>query len=263
MSNKMPALFIGHGSPMNAIEDNEFSRKWQSVAASIPKPKAILFISAHWETSGVYVTAASKYETIHDFGGFPQALFDARYNASGDAELTQRVAELITAPVHLDKNRGLDHGVWSVLLPMYPNADIPVVQLSLDMTKPASFHYNLAKQLAPLREENILIIASGNIVHNLRYFKYTDAKPTDWAARFNDAIKQNILSGNHEEIINFNQGQDAALSVPTPEHFFPLLYILALQEKGEQVSLFNDTVISSISMTSVMVGSANKFTEIL
>lgn len=253
---KMPALFIGHGSPMNAIEDNQFNRTWKELAGSVPRPKAILCISAHWETNGVYVTASEKPETIHDFGGFPQALFDVRYNAPGDIELAKRVADLVKLkPVQLDEKRGLDHGAWSVLLPMYKEADIPVVQLSIDRSQPYSFHYNLAKELAALRDENVLIIGSGNIVHNLRLFSFNPSNSYEWATNFNEAIKKSIVDGKHQELINYkNFGQDAALSVPTSEHYLPLLYIMALQQPKEIVSFFNDTIVSSISMTSVRLG---------
>ena len=256
MKNKMPVLFIGHGSPMNAIEDNEFSRGWKLLSKELPKPKAILCISAHWETNSVHVMASPQPETIHDFGGFPKALFDVRYNAPGSPDLAQRIANLVKiTPVKLDNEWGLDHGSWSVLLPMYPNADIPVAQLSLDRTQPASFHYNLAKELAPLRDEGVLIIGSGDIVHNLRLFNFNASSSYDWAARFNDVVKEHIMSGNHAPLIDYKSfGQDADFSVPTPEHYLPLLYTLGLQEPGEQVSFFNDIVISSISMTSFIVG---------
>lgn len=255
-TKKMPVLFIGHGSPMNAIENNEFSRAWQELAACLPKPKSILCISAHWETNGVSVTSASKLETIHDFGSFPQQLFDVRYNASGNPELASRIANLIkTTPVNLDKMRGLDHGAWSVLLPMYPHADIPVVQLSLDRTQPASFHYNIAKELAPLRDEGVLIIGTGDIVHNLRFFSFSEQDSYEWADNFNEQIKDLMLAGKHKEIIDYKSlGQEAILCVPTPEHYLPLLYILALEQPGEKISFFNDRVISSISMTSVIIG---------
>jgi len=251
----MPALFMGHGSPMNAIEDNEFSRGWKKLALSLPKPKAILCVSAHWETNGVYITSSAKLKTIHDFAGFPKALFDVEYNANGSPELTKRISDLVKiAPVTLDNARGLDHGVWSVLLPMYPNADIPVVQLSLDRTKPASFHYNLAKELAPLRNEGILIISSGNIAHNLGLFNFNAASSYEWATRFNDKIKEYIASGSHQSLIDYTSlGQDAALSVPTAEHYLPLLYIAGLQELDDKISFFNDKVVSSISMTSFAI----------
>jgi 4,5-DOPA dioxygenase extradiol len=255
MPNKMPVLFIGHGSPMNAIEDNKFNRGWSELARKLPKPKAILCISAHWETNGVFVTAAEKPETIHDFGGFPQALFDVQYKAPGSPELARRVVELVkSTDVQLDTKWGLDHGAWSVLLPMYPDADIPVVQLSLDRTKPSIFHYTIAKELAPLRDEGILIIGSGDIVHNLRLLNFNPSSAYDWSTRFNDEVKNHIISGQHEALIDYKSfGQDADFSVPTPEHYLPLLYTIALQENGDKISFFNDVVVSSISMTSVMI----------
>ena len=253
-SPKMPALFIGHGSPMNAIEDNEFSRTWQTMGKTLPKPKVILCISAHWETEGVYVTTAARPETIHDFYGFPQELFNVQYKAVGSPDLATRVMEMVSSvKVKPDSKRGLDHGAWSVLLPMFPGADIPVIQLSIDTSQPGSFHYDLGKQLAPLREEGVLIIGSGNIVHNLRTFRFDQTKPTDWALRFNDRVKERILKGEHGPLTDFQPlSPDAALSVPTPEHYLPLLYILGMQSAGERVSFFNDAVISSISMTGVM-----------
>ncbi len=250
---KIPLLFIGHGSPMNAIEDNDFSRGWQDMAKKLLKPEAILCISAHWETIGTLVTAMDKPKTIHDFGGFPQELFDVQYNAPGSPELATRIANLTGA--QLDYDWGLDHGAWSVLLPMYPNAYIPVLQLSLDKTKSPIEHYELAKKLAPLRNEGVMIIGSGDIVHNLRMFRFHEEKTHDWAERFNNKIKELIIAGKHEEIINFKMlGPDAILSIPTAEHFLPLLYVLALQQPGEEIAFFNDKVISSISMTSVIVG---------
>lgn len=250
---KMPVLFIGHGSPMNAVEDNEFRRGWSEIAQKLQKPKSILCISAHWETAGAFVTAMETPATIHDFYGFPQKLFDVRYNAPGNHALANRINELTGA--ELDYNWGLDHGAWSVLLPMYPNADIPVVQLSLDKTKTPSEHYNLAKKLASLRNEGVLIIGSGDIVHNLRMFSFRDETPYDWAVKFNDNIKEMISHGKHAGIIDYKAlGEEASRSVPTDEHFLPLLYILALQETGEDISFFNDKVISSISMTSMVIG---------
>ncbi len=253
---KMPVLFIGHGSPMNAIEDNEFTHGWQELVKTLPKPKAIVCISAHWETDGVFVTASSSPETIHDFYGFPKELFAVRYNTEGDVSLAKEIVRLVkSAEVKLDEERGLDHGVWGVLLPMYPDADIPVVQLSMDRSQPPLFHYEIGGQLASLRDEGILIICSGNIVHNLRMLKFHDPKPYEWAEKFNEEIKRLITTGNHNQIIDYKSlGQIAELSVPTPEHFWPLLYAIGLQEAGERVSFFNDKVISSISMTSVIIG---------
>jgi 4,5-DOPA dioxygenase extradiol len=256
MSNiKMPVLFLGHGSPMNAIEDNEFSRGWKALAARLPRPKAILCISAHWETDGVFVTASSKNTTIHDFGGFPQELFDVQYNPIGNPDLAQKIAELVnSSPVSLDKNRGLDHGAWGVLYPMYPAADIPVIQLSLDRRQAGQFHYSLARYLAPLRADGVLIIASGDIVHNLRMWKFRDTKPYDWALGFNNLVKQSITARQHDDLINYQSLPDSTLAIPTNEHYLPLLYALALQDGDESMEFINDKVESSISMTGVVIG---------
>jgi 4,5-DOPA dioxygenase extradiol len=253
---RMPVLFIGHGSPMNAIEQNEFHRTWQEIAHQLPRPKAILCISAHWETRGVYLSASEQPETIHDFYGFPKALFEVQYPAPGDPDLAHCVVGLLsTVGAQSDTSRGLDHGAWSVLVAMYPEANIPVVQLSLDTSQPGSFHYDIAKKLVSLRKENILIIGSGNIVHNLRMFSFRDPKPFDWAVQWDEEIKRRLLAGEHEGLIAYDSlGPNAKLAVPTPEHYLPLLYSIALQEKGEDLSFFNSTVMSSISMTSVLIG---------
>jgi len=255
---KMPVLFVGHGNPMNAIERNEFYRSWQELGRRLPKPAAVLCISAHWETRGVYVTATAKPETIHDFYGFPKALFDVQYPAPGDPGLAHRVAQLIPAPgAKLDPGRGLDHGAWSVLIAMYPAADIPIVQLSLDTSQPGSFHYALARGLAPLRDEGVLVMASGNIVHNLRLFSFHDQKPAPWAAACDATLRERILARDHASLMDYDSlGPDSRLAVPTPEHYFPLLYALALQEASEQASFFNERVTSAISMTSVLIGAA-------
>jgi 4,5-DOPA dioxygenase extradiol len=252
----MPVVFLGHGSPMNAIEDNAFRRSWQALGKSLPRPKAILCVSAHWETRGVYVSAAEHPETIHDFNGFPKALFDVRYRAPGSPELAHRVADLLSGNrVHLDVQRGLDHGAWAVLGPMYPEADIPVVQLSLSGLQPGAWHYDLARNLGPLRHEGVLVIGSGNIVHNLRLFRYNDPAPKDWALRFDEEVAERIADGHHEGLLGYETlGPDALLSIPTPEHYLPLLYVLALQRQGEAVSFFNTTVMSAISMRSLVIG---------
>ncbi|WP_026802447.1 4,5-DOPA dioxygenase extradiol [Arenimonas oryziterrae] len=252
----MPVVFLGHGSPMNAIEDNAYRRSWQALGKRLPRPKAILCVSAHWETRGVYVTATEKPETIHDFYGFPKTLFDVRYRAPGSPALAHRVAELLAGVrVHLDAGRGLDHGVWSVLEPMYPEADIPIVQLSLSILQPGAWHYDLAKALAPLRDEGVLVVGSGNIVHNLRLFRFNDPTPYDWALRFDEEIAERIEQDHHEGLLGYETlGPDALLSIPTPEHYLPLLYILALQRKGERASFFNEEVTGSISMRSVVIG---------
>lgn len=253
---RMPVLFVGHGNPMNAVERNEFHRSWEDLGRSLPQPTAILCISAHWETRGVALTASEKPETIHDFYGFPQALFDMRYPAPGDPALASRAKELIgSIDVHLDTDRGLDHGAWSVLVAMYPEANVPVVQLSLDTIQPAAFHYALGRELAPLRDEGVLIIGSGNMVHNLRMFDFHNPAPMDWATRMDEELKRRIEARDHEALIAYETlGPGAMRAVPTPEHFYPLLYILALQGDGERLRFFNSTVLSSISMTSVLIG---------
>jgi 4,5-DOPA dioxygenase extradiol len=250
---RMPVLFLGHGSPMNAIEDNEFHRAWGAMGRRLPRPKAVLCVSAHWETRGVHVTAAAQPETIHDFYGFPKALFDVRYRAPGDPALARRAAEL--AGAREDTQWGLDHGAWGVLIAMYPEADVPVVQLSLDTSRPGAFHYALARKLAPLRDEGILVLGSGNIVHNLVVWRPNDGRPYDWALRFDAEVRRRIDAGDHEALADYaSLGEDARMAIPTPEHYLPLLYVLALQEKGETPAYFNDKVMTSISMTSVLIG---------
>jgi 4,5-DOPA dioxygenase extradiol len=256
----MPVLFIGHGSPMNAIEDNEFTTAWKAVAKTIPKPTAILCISAHWETSGTFVTAMEKPKTIHDFGGFPKALFDARYPAPGSKWLADETKKIITSTnVGLDEAWGLDHGSWSVLKQLYPAADVPVIELSLDYTKDAQYHFDLAQQLAGLRKKGVLIVGSGNMVHNFRYadFGATGLSPTalDWAIEANSNFKQLIADNNLKPLINYkNYSKAFQLSAPTPEHYLPMLYAVALRGKNESVSFFNDKIIgNSFSMTSLKI----------
>jgi 4,5-DOPA dioxygenase extradiol len=257
MSQRMPALFVGHGSPMNAIEESEFRRGWAQAARRMPRPAAVLCVSAHWETRGVRVTAGQRPETIHDFYGFPRELFEVTYPAPGDPDLARRVARLVTsAEVIPDSERGLDHGSWSVLLAMYPQADVPVVQLSLDMTRPAAFHHALGRELAPLRDEGVLVIGSGDIVHNLRLADFGHDGGYDWALRFDAEVRGRILAGDHDSLIAYETlGPDARLAVPTPEHYLPLLYVLALRRPDDPLVLFNEkTVLGSISMTCVAVG---------
>ena len=254
--DRMPVIFVGHGSPMNAIEDNAFRRSWVALGARLPRPKAILCVSAHWETRGVLLTASERPGTIHDFLGFPQALFDVGYPAPGDPALAWRAAALL-APfgARLDPERGLDHGAWSVLLAMYPRADVPVVQLSLDTSREAAFHYRLGQALLPLRDAGVLVVGSGNIVHNLRRLDLGEGRPHDWAVRFDAEIRRRLLAREHGDLIDLERlGPDAGLAVPTPEHYLPLLYAIALQQVGEPLSLFNTTVFSSLSMTSVLIG---------
>ena len=258
---KMPVLFIGHGSPMNAIEDNEFSKRWQQMGKEIRTPKAVVVVSAHWLTKGTLVTAMPNPKTIHDFGGFPQALFDVQYPASGSPELASEIQKLITNPaVELDHDWGLDHGTWSVVKHMYPDADIPVLQLSIDYYKPAAYHYELAKQLLSLRKKGVLIIGSGNMVHNLRMVAWDKLNEPeygfDWALEMNDVFKNKISNGFHKELIQYEKLHKAStLAIPSPDHYYPLLYILALQTDNDKVEFFNDKAVGgSLTMTSVKIG---------
>jgi 4,5-DOPA dioxygenase extradiol len=252
----MPALFIGHGNPMNAIEDTEFSRAWADAARSLPKPRAVLCISAHWETEGTRVTAMEQPTTIHDFYGFPPALFEKRYPAPGSPDLA-RVAQKMMRESHveLDLEWGLDHGAWAVLCRMYPQANVPVVQLSLDRRKQPALHYELGRELRGLRKKGVLIIGSGNIVHNLREMAWEDTA-YDWALEFDAQMKELILSGDHKAIIDYSKlGRSARLAVPTLEHYLPLLYVLGAQDKADRVKFFADKVtLGSMSMRSVRLG---------
>lgn len=257
----MPVLFIGHGSPMNGIEDNEFSRRWTKMATEIPTPKAVLVVSAHWFTKGTHITAMDFPETIHDFAGFPKALFDVQYPAPGSASLANETKALIhSADVGLSHDWGLDHGAWTIIRHMYPKADIPVLQLSIDYTKPPQYHYDLAKELYSLRKKGVLIIGSGNMVHNLRMVAWDklDAPEYgyDWALQMNNTFKELIGNKSHGKLINYSLlGKEAQLSIPTPEHYLPLLYTLGLQNSKEDVSFFNDKVVGgSLTMTSVKIG---------
>ena len=250
----MAALFAGHGSPMNAIEENEFTRGLRDAARRIPRPQSILCISAHWQTRGVRVTGSERPPTIHDFSGFPKELHEVQYPAPGDPALARRVSGLVAA--RIDPERGLDHGAWGVLRIMYPEADVPVIQLSLDAGITGAGHYELAKKLGPLRDDGVLIAASGNIVHNLRTVDFSRDDGVEWAVRFNDEIKRLILAGAHDQLAAFDKlGPEARMAVPTPEHFLALLYTLAVKSDGERVSFFNDQIVmGSISMTSVLIG---------
>lgn len=254
---RLPALFLGHGSPLNAIEDSEFRRAWADLARRIPRPQAVLCVSAHWETRGVRLTAAEAPPTIHDFYGFPPELFAVRYPAPGSRSLAQRTASLLASvDAGPDPGRGLDHGCWGVLVAMYPQAEIPVVQLSLDTRQPARFHYELAKQLQPLRDEGVLVLGSGNLVHNLRLADFGLAAGYDWAERFDAQVRARIEAGDHASLVAYEGlGPDARLAIPTPEHYLPLLYTLALRTPEDEVRCFNERcVLGSISMTSVVVG---------
>ncbi len=257
---KMPVLFLGHGSPMNAIEENEFVAGFRNIAKNIPKPNAILCVSAHWETKGTFVTAMQQPKTIHDFGGFPKELFAIQYPAPGSPDLAKQTKALITkTEVGLDDKWGLDHGAWSVIKHLYPNADIPVIQMSIDYSQGPQYHYELAQQIKALRERGVLIVGSGNIVHNLGkvdWRRLNDTYGFDWALEANDKMKKFIRDGNHKELINFRaQGKAFDLAIPTPEHYLPLLYTLAVQDKNESVQLFNDKALAgALTMTSVKIG---------
>lgn len=257
---KMPVLFLGHGSPMNAIEENEFVTGFRNITKEIPRPNAILCISAHWETRGTFVTAMKNPPTIHDFGGFPKELYEVQYTAPGSPDLAKETQSLITkTEVGLDDKWGLDHGAWSVIKHLYPNADIPVIQMSLDNNKTPQYHYELAQQIQSLRKKGVLIIGSGNIVHNLRMVEWRRLNDTfgfDWAVEANEKMKKYMLNGDHQQLINFrSQGKSFDLAIPTPEHYLPFLYSLALQDKNEELKLFNDKAVAgSITMTSFKIG---------
>src|SRR6476469_6760821 len=257
----MPVLFIGHGSPMNGIEDTEFSRRWTQMAKEIPTPKAVLVVSAHWFTRGTQITAMDFPKTIHDFGGFPQELFDVQYKAPGNPVLAKETAELLhSAHVELDHDWGLDHGTWTIVRHMYPEAHIPVLQLSIDYTKGPQYHYELAKELYALRKKGVLIIGSVNMVHNLRMVAWDKLNEQqyayDWTIQMNDKFKELIQSGNHKHLINYNSlGREAMLAIPTPEHYLPLMYTLGLKNNKDEVSFFNDKAVGgSLTMTSVKLG---------
>ncbi len=257
----MPVLFVGHGSPMNGIEHNAFSNYWKQLAKEIPTPKAVLVVSAHWLTRGTKITAMDFPKTIHDFGGFPQELFDVQYPAPGKPELAKETASIITsAQVELDHDWGLDHGTWTVVRHMYPEAHIPVLQLSIDYTKSPQYHYDLAKELHSLRKKGVLIMGSGNMVHNLRMVAWNKINEPeygyDWALQMNNRFKELIGNGEHDKLINFQHlGREALLSIPTPEHYLPLLYTLGLKREKDEVSFFNDKAVGgSLTMTSVRLG---------
>lgn len=255
--SKMPLLFVGHGSPMNAIEDNEFSLRWFQMGKEIPQPKAVLCISAHWLTKGTHVTAMDKPQTIHDFGGFPKALFDVQYPAPGNPVLAGEVKEIIKSTnVGLNHDWGLDHGTWSVVKQMYPEAKIPVLQLSIDYDRPAQYHFDLAKELSELRKKGVLIMGSGNMVHNLRMIamdKINDGEfGFDWAHEINAVFKKHITARNYQALIDYESlGAAAKLAIPTPDHYYPMIYTLGMVEKSDEISFFNDKVVGgSASMTS-------------
>ncbi|MBX7055497.1 MAG: 4,5-DOPA dioxygenase extradiol [Pyrinomonadaceae bacterium] len=258
MSDTMPAIFFGHGNPMNAVSANTYTDAWAAIGRSVPKPKAVLCVSAHWYIPGVAVTAETLPRTIHDFGGFPQELYEVQYPAPGSPELAARVGKLL-GPITMDDGGwGLDHGTWSVLCHVFPEADVPVVQLSIDARQPSAWHYELGKRLAPLRNEGVLIAGSGNLVHNLRAFSWgkSDIEPYGWAVRFEARARELMLAGDHAPLADYTSlGEDAMLSSPTPDHFLPLLYVLATQNADDAVTFpvegFDG---GSISMLSVQIG---------
>ena len=260
-SEPQPVSFIGHGSPMNGISDNVFSQTWARFGRDIPKPKAVLVISAHWLTRGTHITAMQHPKTIHDFGGFPQQLYDVQYPAPGSPELAAAAAELITTTaVHADHEWGLDHGTWTVVRHMYPDADIPVLQLSIDYNQPPQYHYDLARQLKSLRKKGVLIIGSGNMVHNLGMLEWDkindDNYGFDWAIGINELFKSRIADRDVNSLIHYEQlGAAAKLAIPTPDHYYPLLYTLGLQDSTDDISFFNDKLVGgSLNMTSVKWG---------
>lgn len=260
-SEKMPVLFLGHGSPMNAIEENEFVQGFKDIAATLTLPTVIVCISAHWYTKGTMVTAMEMPQTIHDFGGFPQELFDVQYPAKGDPKLASETKELLLpAEVELDEKWGLDHGAWSVIKHLYPEANVPVIQLSIDYMQPAQYHFDLAKKLASLRQKGVLIVGSGNIIHNLGLVDIAnfdkDDYGYDWAIETRETANKLILDGDFQSLIDYDKlGEGFKLAVPTAEHYLPLIYSLGLKEETETLTLFNDKLLAgSLSMTSLKIG---------
>jgi 4,5-DOPA dioxygenase extradiol len=259
MSGTLPAIFFGHGNPMNALLANEFTAAWQRFGERTPRPRAILSISAHWYVPGTGVTVSTAPRTIHDFGGFPRALYEVQYPVPGDPALARRVADLLAPlPVTLDSSWGLDHGTWSVLKHVYPTAEVPVVQLSLDEREPARFHYDIGQRLAPLREEGVLIVGSGNVVHNLHAYAWGRhlPEPYDWAVRFEREARGLLVSGDHAPLVNYEAlGREALLSIPTPDHYLPLLYVIGTRQQGDAIAFPVEGVDGgSISMLAVQVG---------
>ena len=260
MPQRMPTVFFGHGNPMNALSRNQYTEAWATIGASLPRPKAILCISAHWYIQDAAVTVSTTPKTIHDFGGFPRELFEVQYPAPGDPELAARVQNLLAPlPVRRDERWGLDHGTWSVLRHVYPQADIPVVQISIDENQPASFHYYIGQRLAPLREEGILIIGSGNLVHNLHAYAWGQhtVEPYEWAVSFERRVRGVVLSGETKPLIEYENrlGEEAMLAIPTPDHYLPLLYVIGTRTESEPVSFPVEGVDGgSISMLAVRVG---------
>ena len=256
-ATRMPVVFFGHGSPMNALSKNRYTEAWRRIGEAIPKPKAVLCISAHWYIRGTAVTAMTQPRTIHDFGGFPQRLFEVQYPAPGDPQLAVRVRDLLApTEVQLDQSWGLDHGTWSVLVHLFPKADVPVVQLSIDGTQPPQFHYDLAERLVSLRDEGVLIVGSGSVVHNLGKLNWdTTAAPFEWATRFNDRVRDQLVKRDHKMLVAYDIDQTAHLSAPTPDHYLPLLYAASLQQEDESVAFAVDGIeLGSIGMLTVTFG---------
>ncbi len=253
---RMPAIFFGHGNPMNALEENAYTKAWRAIGKTIPRPKAIVAISAHWYLPATLVTAMEQPRTIHDFGGFPRELYEVQYPAPSDLQLASRLTKLLGADQ--DHHWGLDHGTWSVLCHVFPNADVPVVQLSIDETQPPKFHYTLGTRLAPLRDEDILIVGSGNLVHNLHAYAWGrhPAEPFDWAVRFEKQARDLLIAGNDEPLIDYESlGRDAVLSAPTPDHYLPLLYVMGARSKDDNVSFPVEGIDGgSVSMLTVQFG---------
>ena len=259
MSEPMPAVFFGHGNPLNALARNEYTEGWSALGAGLPRPRAILCVSAHWYLPATLVTATERPRTIHDFGGFPRELYEFKYPAPGSPELAERVRALL-APLDVrpDRQWGLDHGTWSVLCHAFPGADVPVVQLSIDETQPAEFHYETGRRLAPLREEGVLVMGSGNLVHNLHAYAWGRhfVEPYDWAVRFEETARELLRARDHAPLVNYESlGRDALLSAPTPDHYLPLLYVIATQRDSDEVTFpvqgFDG---GSVSMLSIKVG---------
>jgi 4,5-DOPA dioxygenase extradiol len=255
----LPAIFFGHGNPMNALLSNAYTQAWQRIGAELPRPKAILSISAHWYVPGTGLTISTSPRTIHDFGGFPRELYQVRYPAPGDPALARRVQQMLAPlPVTLDETWGLDHGTWSVLCHVYPNADVPIVQLSIDETREPSFHFDLGRRLASLREEGVLIVGSGNLIHNLHAYGWGRhvPEPYDWAVRFEQQTRDLLQEQNYRPLIDYEDlGRDAQLSVPTPDHYLPLLYVIAARQQNEPVSFPVEGVDGgSVSMLTVKIG---------
>lgn len=260
MSERMPVVFIGHGNPMNALADNKYTRAWREIGESVPKPRAVLCVSAHWYLPGVAVTAMERPRTIHDFGGFPRELYAVQYPAPGNVSLANEIVDLLSPmAVRHDHEWGLDHGAWSVLCHVFPDADIPIIQLSIDETQPAEFHYAIGRRLSSLRDDGVLMVGSGNVVHNLHTYAWgrNEVEPFDWAVKFENTVRECLISHDHTPLVEYETlGRDAHLSAPTPDHYLPLLYVAGASDKDDEVNFPVEGVDGgSISMLSVKIGS--------